>query len=81
MAIRGRLWVTLWLVFVLAVLAWVVARQTAAHVRAVRLNEVRTERSLAEAERAERHRRLDKLIPLARRIEARLEAPETQANL
>jgi hypothetical protein len=36
---------------------------------------------LAEAERAERHRRLDKLIPLARRIESRLEAPETQTNL
>jgi hypothetical protein len=36
---------------------------------------------LAEEERAERHRRLDKLIPLARRIEARLEAPETPANL
>lgn len=58
MAIRGRLWVTLWLVFVLAVLAWVVARQTAAHVRAARLNDVRTERSLADAQRAELLRRI-----------------------
>jgi hypothetical protein len=33
---------------------------------------------LAEAERAERRRRLDQLIPLARRIEARLEAGERQ---
>ncbi|PIU54042.1 MAG: hypothetical protein COS90_02935 [Deltaproteobacteria bacterium CG07_land_8_20_14_0_80_60_11] len=33
---------------------------------------------LAEAERADRRRRLDQLIPLARRIEARLEAGERQ---
>jgi hypothetical protein len=33
---------------------------------------------LAEAERAERRRRLDQLIPLARRIEARLEAGQCQ---
>jgi hypothetical protein len=36
---------------------------------------------LAEAERAERRRRLDQLIPLARRIEARLEATGSQAKL
>ncbi|MDO9530648.1 MAG: dynamin family protein [Deltaproteobacteria bacterium] len=34
---------------------------------------------LAEAERAERRRRLDQLIPLARRIEARLEAGEPKS--
>ena len=34
---------------------------------------------LAEAERAERRRRLEQLIPVARRIEARLEAGERQS--
>jgi hypothetical protein len=53
MAAKGRLWVALWLLFVLAVLAWVVARQTAAHVRAARLAELRTERSVREARKAE----------------------------
>ena len=33
---------------------------------------------LAEEDRAERHRRLEQLIPVARRIEARLEAGETR---
>jgi hypothetical protein len=33
---------------------------------------------LAEAERADRRRRLDQLIPLARRIEARLDSGEPQ---
>jgi hypothetical protein len=33
---------------------------------------------LEEAERTERRRRLEQLIPVARRIEARLEAGETQ---
>jgi hypothetical protein len=34
---------------------------------------------LAEEDRAERRRRLEQLIPLARRIEARLAAGERQA--
>jgi len=49
---RGRLWVTVWLVFVLAVLAWVVARQTSAHLTARRLEELRTEWSVYEAQRS-----------------------------
>jgi hypothetical protein len=50
---RGRLWVTVWLVFVLAVLAWVVARQTSSHLTARRLDELRTEWSVHEAQRAD----------------------------
>ena len=50
---RGRLWVTVWLVFVLAVLAWVVARQTSSHLTAGRLDELRTERSVYQAQRAD----------------------------
>lgn len=50
---RGRLWVTAWLVFVLAVLAWVVARQTSSHLTARRLDELRTERGVHDAQRAD----------------------------
>ncbi|MGD8727820.1 MAG: hypothetical protein PVH40_09250 [Gemmatimonadales bacterium] len=49
---RGRLWVTVWLVFVLVILAWVVARQTSSHLVARRLDELRTESSVYEAQRA-----------------------------
>ena len=50
---RGRHWVTLWLLFVLGILAWVVARQTSSHLTARRLEELRTERSVHEALRAD----------------------------
>ena len=43
----------LWLVFVLAILAWVVARQTSSHLTAGRLEELRTQRSVGEAQRAD----------------------------
>ena len=52
MAARGRHWLVLWLVFALAMLAWVSARQTAGHVLAGELREARADRSAAEAERA-----------------------------
>ncbi|MSR07537.1 MAG: hypothetical protein EXR93_10810 [Gemmatimonadetes bacterium] len=80
MAARGRHWLAVWLVFALGVLAWVVARQTAAHVLATKLNEVRTERSVLEGRRAELLRRIRAagsravLTPRARALGLRLPA-------
>lgn len=61
---RGRLWVMLWLVFVLGILFWVVARQTASVVAAAELDSLRVERSDLEAQRTE-------LIGRVRRAESR----------
>lgn len=47
-----------WLVFVLAVLGWVAARQTSAVVTAQALNDVRRERSVLDARRAQLIRRI-----------------------
>jgi hypothetical protein len=80
MPARGRHWLAVWLLFALAILGWVVARQTAAVVLVTRLNEVRAERSLLESRRAELRRRLRTaasravLIPRARALGLRLPA-------
>ena len=50
---RGRLWLALWLALALSVLAWVVARQTAAVVHARRLDSLRVERGVLEGRRTE----------------------------
>ena len=77
---RGRVWVTLWLVFVLAILAWVVARQTSAVVSAGELDELRNERSVLEARRAELLRRIREaesravLVPRAESLGLRMPA-------
>jgi hypothetical protein len=77
---RGRVWVTLWLVFVLAILAWVVARQTSAVVSAGELDDLRNERSLLEARRAELLRRIREgesravLVPRAESLGLRMPA-------
>lgn len=55
---RGRLWVILWLGFVLGILAWVLARQTSAFVLAGDLESLREERSMLESTRAELLRRI-----------------------
>jgi hypothetical protein len=47
------MWLSLWLVFALGMLVWVVARQTAAVVDAGRLDSLRVERSVREARRTE----------------------------
>lgn len=71
---------TLWLVFVLAILAWVVARQTSAVVSASELDELRGQRSLLEARRAELLRRIREaesravLVPRAESLGLRLPA-------
>jgi hypothetical protein len=77
---RGRVWVTLWLVFVLAILAWVVARQTSAVVSSGELDALRNQRSLLEARRAELLRRIREaesravLVPRAEALGLRLPA-------
>jgi hypothetical protein len=58
MAPRGRFWLLVWLGFVLGVLAWVNARQTASVVLARDLQDVRAERAAAAAEHAALRRRL-----------------------
>jgi cell division protein FtsB len=78
MAPRGRFWVFLWLLFVLATLAWVVARQTAAVVAATQLDSLRNERASLEARQAELLRRIRQaesravLIPRAEALGLRL---------
>jgi hypothetical protein len=52
MAARGRHWLVLWLLFALAILAWVSARQSASVQLASSLRELKVERSRADAERA-----------------------------
>ncbi len=69
-----------WLVFALAVLGWVVARQTSAHLLAGELGGLRNERSAREADRATLERRIReassraRLIPRAERLGLRLPA-------
>ncbi len=75
---RGRVWVTLWLLFVLAMLVWVVARQTSAVVAATELEELQRRRSLLEAERADLLRRIRRaeshavLVPRAESLGLRM---------
>jgi hypothetical protein len=68
------------LLFVLAVLVWVTARQTSAHVTARALEERRTERSVVEAQKAALMRRIREaqsravLIPRAESLGLRMPA-------
>ena len=67
-----------WLLLFLSVLAWVVARQTAAHLAATALTVVQNERSVLEAGRADLLRRIREagsravLIPRAESLGLRL---------
>ena len=71
---RGRMWLSLWLVFALGMLVWVVARQTAAVVDAGRLDSLRVERSVLEAGRTEQ-------IERVRRAESRTAVEDRAAAL
>jgi len=64
MRIRGRVWFALWLVFALAVAAWVIARDTSGYVSARELDETRNRRSVLQA-------RKNELIGRIRRAESR----------
>ncbi len=80
MKLKGRGWVAVWLVSVLGVLVWVVARQTASHVAATELREVQEQRASLEAQRAELLRRIREvgsravLVPRAESLGLRLPA-------
>jgi hypothetical protein len=71
--IKGRHWVLLWLLIFLGGALAVVSRQTAAFGTARRLRDLREERGLLEARRADLERRIrvassrEVLVPLARR--------------
>jgi hypothetical protein len=75
---RGRFWVALWLVFFLAILAWVVARQTSAVVAASTLGDLEEQRGTLEARQAELMTRIRQarsrkvLIPRAAALGLRL---------
>ncbi len=77
---RGRVWVAGWLLFFLAILAWVVARQTSAITAATDLGGLREERATLEARQAELLSRIREarsrsvLIPRAQRLGLRLPA-------
>ena len=58
---RGRLWLALWMVYALAIMAWVVARQTSAVVTAAQLDSLRDERGVLEAERQELNAEIGRL--------------------
>jgi len=58
MRLKGRIWIAIWLVFALAVLAWVVHRDTSGFETASELRNLRNERSVLQAEKAELMRRI-----------------------
>jgi hypothetical protein len=78
MAARGRHWLALWLVFLLAILGWVVARQTASLALARQLSQLRTEHAAKADLRARLEQRIREaesravLIPRAERLGLRL---------
>jgi cell division protein FtsL len=78
MAARGRHWLALWLVFLLVILGWVVARQTAALALARQLTALRTEHTAKADQRARLEQRIREgesrtvLIPRAERLGLRL---------
>ena len=80
MRLKGRIWIAIWLVFTLAVLAWVVNRDTFGFMTASELGNLRNERSVLQSEKAELMRRIREaesravLIPRAERMGLRLPA-------
>ena len=80
MRLKGRIWIAIWLVFALVVLAWVVTRDTSGFRTATELRNLRNERSVQQAEKAELMRRIREgesravLIPRAESMGLRLPA-------
>jgi hypothetical protein len=78
MMVRGRAWVTLWLLYFLAVLAVVVARQTSSVVAASELRTLQEERRILESRRNDllirirEGRSRARLIPRAEELGLRL---------
>ena len=80
MRLKGRIWIAIWLAFTLIVLAWVVTRDTSGFRTAGELRNLRNERSVLQADKAELMRRIREaesravLIPRAERMGLRLPA-------
>jgi cell division protein FtsL len=80
MRLKGRIWIAIWLAFALVVLVWVVSRDTSGFMIAGDLNDLRNERSVLQAEKAELMRRIRegesraRLIPRAESMGLRLPA-------
>ncbi|GBD33531.1 Cell division protein FtsL [bacterium HR33] len=80
MRARGRYWVAGWLIFFLAILAWVAGRQTAGVVAASELEQLRQQRATLEARQGELLARIresrsrEVLIPRAQAMGLRLPA-------
>jgi hypothetical protein len=80
MRAKGRYWVAGWLIFFLAILAWVASRQTAAVVAAAELEQLRQQRTALEARQGELLARIrtarsrEVLIPRAQAMGLRLPA-------
>jgi hypothetical protein len=80
MRLKGRIWIAIWLVFTLAVLAWVVNRDTFGFMTASELRNLRNERSVLQSDKAELMRRIREaesravLIPRAESMGLRLPA-------
>jgi hypothetical protein len=73
MRVKGRIWLVLWLMFVLVILAWVVRRNTDGYVVASRLDSLRTRESYLVGQRVEleyRIRRAESRAVLVPRAEA-----------
>lgn len=80
MRLKGRIWIAIWLVFTLAVLAWVVNRDTFGFMTASELRNLRNERSVLQSDKADLMRRIREaesravLIQRAERMGLRLPA-------
>jgi hypothetical protein len=74
MRLKGRHWLTLWLLMFLCVLLAIASRQTSGFRTARRLRELREERTALEARRGELERRIRQassrqvLVPIAERV-------------
>ena len=78
MRLKGRIWIAMWLAFALVVLTWVVSRGTSGFMTAADLRNLRTERSVLQADKASLMRRIREaesravLIPRAASMGLRL---------
>jgi len=80
MRLKGRIWIAIWLAFALVVLAWVVTRDTSGFATAGELRDLRNQRSVLQADKADLMRRIREaesravLIPRAESMGLRLPA-------
>ncbi len=87
MKVRGRFWVSVWLVFFFGVLVIVAARQTSSVVAATELRTLQEERRVLQSTRNDLLRRIslsrsrERLIPRAESLGLRLPADTEVVNI